>query len=94
MNQPADSKDVVPFEARLVDTPDQQPKFVQSRQAVLAILFLMTGFLGIPLLWLNKKFSNAERIFWSIVVTLYTLVLIWLAYRIVMWSYHEIMRAL
>jgi len=63
----------------------------QSRPMVLAILFGVTGVLGIPLLWMNSPFSTAERIFWSIAVTIYTAVLIGITGKIVMWSYRTIM---
>ena len=65
-------------------------ELVQSRAAVLAILFLVTGALGIPLLWMNQSFSTIERIFWAIVVTIYTIGLIVVAWMIVMWSYRQI----
>ncbi len=62
-----------------------------SRWMVLAILFGVTGALGIPLLWVSKRFSLVERIFWSIVVTIYTLALVGVTAAIVMWSYQMIM---
>ena len=65
-------------------------RMIQSRGAVLAVLFLVMGALGIPLLWMNKAFSNAERWFWAVVVTIYTALLIYIAWRICMWSYHQI----
>lgn len=65
-------------------------EMVQSRAAVLAILFLVTGALGIPLLWMNQSFSTIERIFWAIVVTIYTIGLIVIAWIIVMWSYRQV----
>ena len=65
-------------------------EMVQSRAAVLAILFLVTGALGIPLLWMNQSFSNLERIVWTIVVTIYTVALIVITWMIVMWTYHQI----
>jgi cation transporter-like permease len=65
-------------------------EMVQSRAAVLAILFLVTGALGIPLLWMNQSFSNLERILWSIIITIYTVALIVIAWMIVMWSYRQI----
>ena len=70
--------------------PDSASQMVQSRAAVLAILFLVTGALGIPLLWMNQKFSNPERILWSIVVTIYTVALIAITWMIVVWSYRQI----
>ncbi len=76
-----------PIEARLVEPP---AKFLDNKWAVLAILFAVTGFLGIPLLWTNKNFTSTERIFWSIIVTIYTLFLIGGAAAICVWSYQQI----
>lgn len=63
---------------------------LQSKAAVLAILFLATGFLGLPLLWINRRFSTLERIVWSVLVTIYTIALIALAAVILVWSYRRI----
>jgi hypothetical protein len=63
---------------------------IQNRAAVLAILFLATGALGIPLLWINRKFSSIERVFWAVVVTVYTAALIAGLFAILMWSYRRI----
>ena len=65
-------------------------KLIQSKLAVLACLFLVTGFLGLPLLWMNRRFSTAERLFWSIVVTIYTLVLIAIVGAVLVWVYRQI----
>lgn len=80
------------------DEDTQTPKYeaaprrdlIQSRSAVLALLFLVTGALGIPLLWMNRQFSNLERVVWSIIVTLYTIALIAIAVWIVMWAYGRV----
>lgn len=81
-----------PIQAQLVEPASENldSRLVQSRVAVLAMLFLVTGFLGIPLLWMNKSFSSTERIVWAIVVTIYTLALIAFAAAVVMWSYRRI----
>lgn len=63
---------------------------LQSRGAVLAILFLVTGALGIPLLWINRNFSPLERIAWTIIVTIYTFILISFTVWIVWWAYSRI----
>ncbi|TWU40833.1 hypothetical protein [Novipirellula artificiosorum] len=93
-------RNAAPIEARLADSPrgegrpnrqdSKRESWAESRGAVFAMLFLVTGVLGIPLLWMNKKFSNPERYFWSILVTLYTAALIYGAYLVCMWSYHRI----
>ena len=61
-------------------------KLIQSKLAVLACLFLVTGFL----VWMNRGFSTAERLLWAIVVTIYTLALIGLVVAIVLWCYKMI----
>ncbi len=63
---------------------------LQNRGAVLALLFLVTGVLGLPLLWVNRQFSNTERVFWSVVVTIYTVALVAGAAWIVWWAYNRI----
>ena len=65
-------------------------KLIQNKLAVLACLFLVTGFLGLPLLWMNRRFNTAERIIWSIVVIIYTLVLFGLVGLVFLWSYRQI----
>ncbi|MFG0263224.1 MAG: hypothetical protein ACF788_12600, partial [Novipirellula sp. JB048] len=65
-------------------------RLLESRGAVLATLFLVTGALGLPLLWMNKAFSNVERVFWAITVSLYTALLIYVVWRVCAWSYHQI----
>jgi len=74
-----------------VGPPSAASAWLHHRGAVLAMLFLVTGALGIPLLWMNAKFSTLERMVWSVVVTLYTVALIYAAYLIVMWSYRQIL---
>ena len=64
---------------------------VQNKWLVLAVLFTVTGAIGLPLLWVNRKFSTLERFFWSIVVTLYTIILIAIVIAILTWSYRQIM---
>ena len=62
-------------------------KLIQNKLAVLACLFLVTGFLGLPLLWMNRGFSTAERLLWAVVVIIYTLALIGFVVAIVLWCY-------
>ncbi|MGI9471704.1 MAG: hypothetical protein ACR2NZ_09250 [Rubripirellula sp.] len=76
--------------SRTNQPPDATADLIQSKFVVLAVLFCVTGVLGLPLLWMNKKFSKAERWFWSIVVTIYTAILIWIVIAILMWSYRQI----
>ncbi len=67
---------------------------IDSRPAMLGILFGCTGFLGIPFLWMSNTFSRTEKIVWSMVVTIYTLILIGVAVAICWWSYTQITQLL
>jgi hypothetical protein len=58
------------------------------------MLFGVTGCLGIPFLWMSPKFSRREKIVWSILVTIYTLVLIGVAVGVCWWSYRQISQLL
>jgi len=68
----------------------QDSALVQNKLAVLAVMFLVTGFLGLPLLWLCKKFSNAERWTWAVINTIYTCALIWVVVQVCLWSWGRI----
>jgi hypothetical protein len=77
----------IPDSARPVSKPKSTSEIIQNRWAVIGILFGVTGCLGIPLLWMNKQFTNTERIMWTVIVTLYTALLLYITYRICAWSY-------
>lgn len=64
---------------------------LQSKTAVLAILFLATGALGIPLLWTNQRFSTNERLFWAAAATLYSLSLLLFLGWFVYWLKAQVM---
>jgi hypothetical protein len=63
---------------------------LQSRVAVLSILFLVTGAIGVPLLWMNPNFSRTERVLWTVVVSLYTLSLLAVFGGVVWWLYQRL----
>ncbi len=71
-------------------SPTKPSSMLQSRSAVLAMLFLVTGAVGIPLLWMSPSFSFGERIFWSILTLAYTTALLLIAGGIVWWCYQII----
>ncbi len=67
---------------------------LQSRATVLLTLFIATGALGIPLLWVNKKFTQGERVFWSIMVLIYSTAVLALGGAIVIWMWNKTMSAI
>lgn len=64
---------------------------LSNRRALLVLLWGVTGFLGLPLLWLSPKFSATEKFIYSVLITMYSLFLILLATGIVWWAYLRIM---
>ncbi len=72
----------------------QWSQLLESRGVMFGMLFCVTGFLGIPFLWMSSKFSRNEKIVWSIIVTIYTLILIGIAVVICWWSYTQITQSL
>ena len=79
MSNNSGSLEEKPIVAELVDesleTAKANSQGLQNRLTVLAILFFVTGALGLPLLWVNRRFSIREQMIWSLVVTLYTALL-------------------
>ena len=75
-----------------VSVSDQlQSSLLSNRRAILVLLWGVTGFLGLPLLWLSSKFTPAEKLLYSVLVTIYSLFLIGIAVGIVWWAYLRIM---
>jgi hypothetical protein len=61
---------------------------------VLLLLFLVTGFLGLPLLWMSRGFSPRMKVVWSIVNTIYTLLLIGCTVGILWWAWSKAMQSI
>ncbi|MEQ1826122.1 MAG: hypothetical protein ABL921_09250 [Pirellula sp.] len=73
---------------------DAKQKVLGSKRTILAILFFVTGFLGLPLLWLSPAFTVMEKWVWSIVNVIYTLAMIAACAAICWWSYNRIFASL
>jgi hypothetical protein len=66
-------------------------RLVSNRKVILAMLFLVTGALGLPLLWLSPAFNATEKVIWSLVNLVYTLILIGICVAICYWAYSQVM---
>ena len=55
---------------------------------IVAMLFFVTAALGLPLLWISRGFSPAAKVILSIVVTIYTVVILWAfwLFLVFMWN--------
>jgi hypothetical protein len=60
---------------------------LRSRGAVLGTMFLVTGALGLPLLWYSPVFSKLEKLLWTLIVLIYTLTLLGITWAILLWCY-------
>lgn len=61
---------------------------------VLLLLFFVTGFLGLPVLWISRGFSPTMKVVWSIVVTIYTLILIGCTAAVLWWAWSQALEGL
>ena len=61
---------------------------------ILVLLFGVMAIFGLPLLWASKAFSPLMKVLLSVVVTLYTLAILYAFYLIMAWCYTRIMHSL
>jgi sterol desaturase/sphingolipid hydroxylase (fatty acid hydroxylase superfamily) len=69
-------------------------ELLNSKGKVLMIAFGVMGFLAIPLIIKSPAFSSFEKWGWSTLVTLWTLLLFFLAGLTLYWCYHRIVTPL
>ena len=55
---------------------------------------LVTGALGIPLIWLSRAFSRPVKTLLTVLVTVYTALILWLFWLLMVACYHRIMDAI
>ena len=67
---------------------------IDSPWLVLGMLFFVTAALGLPVLWMSKAFSRTTKGLLTIVVLLYTALLLYVFTLIMLWCYHEIAKTL
>jgi hypothetical protein len=68
--------------------------YMDKRWAVLLLLFGCTAALGLPVLWKSRGFSKPEKIVWSVLVSLYTILVFWIFFKVMWWSYTNISESL
>ncbi len=81
-----------PLTAEIIEEPkgNQWVALANNPWLLFSLLFLVTGFLGIPLIFCSTRMTMLQKLILSFVVTVYTLLLIWGTYAIVMWSWSRI----
>ena len=61
---------------------------------MVAMLFLVTAALGLPFLWMSRGFSLVWKIVLTIVVLLWTALVLWVFWLIMVWCYMRIVEAI
>lgn len=69
-----------------IDSSSHDSDRKTTRFLILAMLFFVTGFLGLPVLWISRSFSLTEKIVWSLLNTIYTCALIAGTIAICIWA--------
>ena len=67
---------------------------LNNRCALVCTLFFVTAALGLPLLWMSRAFSRSAKVWLSIIVTLYTVFILWLFWLVMVWCVATIREAL
>lgn len=96
MSQQPSNKSIAPAQQQSFGSEKARGQWEQllgSKAMVLALLFGVTGFLGLPVLWMSHVFTTAEKIAWSIANTIYTLILIGIVVWICYWCYSQFQAA-
>ncbi len=70
------------------------PSLLDRPWVILCLLFFVTAILGLPLLWISRGFSRAGKIALSVIVTLYTALLMWGFWLVMSWCVSRIMESL
>lgn len=71
-----------------------QRRWLDTRWLILVVLFGAAAVFGLPLLWSSRGFSRPAKILWTILVVLYTGLLLWLTWLILRYCYASISREL
>jgi hypothetical protein len=69
-------------------------KLADNPTAVIALIFLVTGCLGIPVILICRGFTPTKKAIWIIVSIIYTAFLFYLVGLVCMWAYGNVVDAM
>ena len=81
-------------EPRTLQPGDRIVRVLDNPWVVVALCFFVFAAFGIPLIWICKGFSTWMKVLLTILVTLYTVLILWVFALIMLWSYHRIVESL
>lgn len=85
--------DPLPLEDSNDETGASWKEMYDDPWLLLSMLFFVTAALGIPMLWKSRAFSPLGKVLLTVVVIAYTLLLFWLVWQVMLWSYNRVMDA-
>ena len=83
-----------PEPTRATDAPPLWRQALDNPWLMLATLFFVTAALGIPFLWMSRGFSTLAKVILTIVLFLWTALILWLFWLVMVWSYTRVSDAL
>lgn len=72
----------------------QLRKLADNPYAVIALIFFVTGCLGIPVILICRGFSRPQKVMWIVISLVYTALLFFLVGMICVWAYGNITKAM
>jgi hypothetical protein len=60
-------------------------ELIDNRWLMVAVLFLVTAALGLPILWMSRGFSLVWKVVLTIAVLLWTALVLWVFWLIMAW---------
>jgi hypothetical protein len=67
------------------DVPPRWRQAIDNPWLMLVMLFFVTAALGLPFLWISRGFSRPAKIVLSVVVLLYTVLILWAFVAFMSW---------
>jgi hypothetical protein len=71
----------------MTDTQQQNIPWILSKTGVLIMLFVVLGPLGLPFLYKSPAFTKGAKIFWTIAVLIYAVLVVILFIVVLIWMW-------
>ena len=96
MNEPNRSTNTAesPMPAEVVPKSQSWRELIDSPWLMIVVLFFVTAALGLPFLWMSRGFSTLWKVILTIAVLLWTALVLWVFWLIMVWCYTRIAEAM
>jgi hypothetical protein len=73
---------------------DSGNRWIDQAWFVLGMLFFVTLFLGLPILWASGAFSRTMKVLVTVLVLIETVLVFWAFFAVMAWSWRQISESL